>query len=501
MTSGPKKPGRGVLPGRGAARALALPLALAAALVALWLLVPDGRIVVTGGEPTGQWPRIEVEPAVPSPGATVALTVTDVVAWPHVALMADGRYVPIEPQAEPRPGVWSWRATLRAPDSPKAWDAAFYRDCHLGCVERGRLGLGGQRPAAPPRALLPTKLGVVFAAPERDWHGRQGWDVELLYCSSADDHPRWGLHGLAGVAGSAAAAGLRVLVRVAYDREQSLPPRDDEVALARYLGCVERAARDARLRDVYGWVIGSGYNAPGENARAEGRATTPEWYARVFNGYGLEPARTDNVVARLRAASPSARALVGPVAPWVEAADGGLKHAVDAPWLHYMNTLVAALDRSAREKAAAGVAAAGPDGFALQAPGRPDAPAALARPAEEPRLDLPHPAWPGAQAGFRVYRDWLSVINRHAGTRGLPAYITATNTFAPGGGAPPAQSYPAGWLRAAAEEVAGEPQVQALIWFLDDPTGDGAWDFFSLTRRPGRLADAAAEFDRLLVGG
>src|SRR5688572_32617224 len=29
---------------------------------ALWLLVPDGRVVVTAGEPAGQWPRFELEP-------------------------------------------------------------------------------------------------------------------------------------------------------------------------------------------------------------------------------------------------------------------------------------------------------------------------------------------------------------------------------------------------------------------------------------------------------
>ena len=43
-----------------------------------------------------------------------------------------------------------------------------------------------------------------------------------------------------------------------------------------------------------------------------------------------------------------------------------------------------------------------------------------------------------------------------------------------------------------------EPQVAALVWFLDEfPHGD-QWDWFSLSERPGRLVDAAEEFDRLL---
>ncbi|HEV8638504.1 MAG TPA: hypothetical protein VG370_30180 [Chloroflexota bacterium] len=468
----------------------------AVALVLWWLLPLEGQVVVTGGAgPSVQWPRMELDPPAPAPGSPATLTVTDAVAWPHVALMVDGRHVRIDPQAEIRPGVWTWRASFPAPAAGRAYDAVFYRDCHQGCVERGRLGLGAQRPASQARRLMPTKLGVVFAAPDRDWHGRQGWDVELLYCT-ADDEQRWGLHGLADVVQAALGNGLRVLVRVAYDRQQSLPPRDDQIALTRYLTCVERAARDSRLREVYGWVIGSGYNTAGENARANGRATTPEWYARVFNGYGFEPSRNDNVVARIRSANPSARVLVGPVTPWSEETDARTD---EAPWLRYMNAVVSAIDRATREKAVAGVALAGPDGFAVQAPGRPDAPTVRGREADEPRLDLPHPVWSSAQGGFRVYRDWLAIVNRHPSTSGLPLYVTATNTFAPDAPVPPAQSYRPGWLRTAAEVVETEPQVHALIWFLDDPTGDGAWDFFSLATRPGRLADAAADLDRLLA--
>ena len=112
---------------------------------------------------------------------------------------------------------------------------------------------------------------------------------------------------------------------------------------------------------------------------------------------------------------------------------------------------------------------------------------------------MPRDAWNGAQAGFRVYRDMLDAINAYPSTRGLPVYITATNTFVAGEDIPPAQNYPQGWLTAALQEVNAEPQVHALCWFLDDDrSGDARWNYFSLTERSGRLVYAAEEFDALL---
>jgi hypothetical protein len=478
--------------GRPRRRALVAAASLLAVL-AYWLLPIRGQVLVTTGGSGLGWPRIEVES-----GPTEAiLTIGDVTPWGNVAAAVDGRRVPIEPVAAGPPGVWRWRGAFKPPASD-AYTVVFYRDCNRGCVERGRLGVGTPpartRPAAPG---IPSQLGVVFAAPERDWHGRAGWNVELLYCR-ADDGRRWGIHGLADAVARTSTAGLRTLVRVAYDVGQSIPPTDDQVALTGYLDCLERAARDDRLQDVYGYVIGSGFNSAGENRL--GRPVTARWYARVLNGYGLAPGRGDTVLERVRAANPRVRVLVGPVTPWATDQAGELPDPSGAPWLDYMNTLVAALDEAARARAAAGVGLAIPDGFAVQAPGRVDAPALGGRGAEEPRTDLPDPRWPRAQAGFRVYRDWLAVVNRYGSTAGRPIYISATNTFVADVGVPPAQNYPAGWLRSALAVVAAEPQVQALIWFLDEPTEDGAWDFFSLTRRAGRLIDAADELDALLRG-
>jgi hypothetical protein len=295
---------------------------------------------------------------------------------------------------------------------------------------------------------------------------------------------------------SGAGQGLRVLVRVDYAPGQSLPPAGDAIALDGYLGYMRRLARDARLAGVYGYIIGSGANTAGSNSLVPERPVTPEWYARVFNGYDTEPERIDNVLAVLRSENPLARALVGPITPWNEDQNGRRLYAVDAPWLNYMNTLVAALDTAARIRAQAGVPLMAPDGFAVQAPGRPEL--VDGDGGREPRLDLALPEWAGAQAGFRVYEQWLDIVNRYRYTAGLPLYISAANTYHPAEGATPAENYPAGWLTTALEVVNEEPQIAALIWFIDDFPHDDQWDFFSLTERRGEMAVAEEEFDSLL---
>lgn len=164
-----------------------------------------------------------------------------------------------------------------------------------------------------------------------------------------------------------------------------------------------------------------------------------------------------------------------------------------------MNTVVSALAESTRAKAQAGFALAAPDGFAVNAPGHPDAPELNGRAvAQEPSLRLPRAAWHNAQVGFQVYQDWLDIINAYPTMQGLPVYINATNTFVPEDGAPPAQNYPQGWLTTALNVINAEPQVQSLCWFLDLVPGDNRWDAFSLARKPGRMLDAAEEFDALL---
>ena len=343
-----------------------------------WLLPISGQVVVIpdGGSKALLWPQMRLEPASPEPGQEVTLWVTDVFPWPYVLLVVNGRPVRrVEWQAHPG-GTWTWKWTFVAPDE-EAYSLVFYHDCHTGCVERGRMSIGtGQLPT--PAGLVPTKLGVVFANPERDWHGRSGWDVELTYARLAEK-AFWGIDDLAVRVHQATRKGLRVLVRVDYDQGQSIPPRGDHLALTEYLRYLRRLARDERLRGVYGYVLGSGFNELSSNSQAPERPVTPEWYARIFNGYGEPVTHADNAVQVIRAENPYVRVLVGPVRPWNTDQDGDRHYAIDVPWLNYMNTLVAALDEGARTKAAAGIPLAAPDGFALHVPGRPEAAEAIGR--------------------------------------------------------------------------------------------------------------------------
>lgn len=468
----------------------------AVVLVAYWFLPISGQVLVLNDVGQGvAWPRFDLDGASQPPGSEVTVAVTDVNPWTFVHLLVDGVPADALGTATAHADTWTWRWTYRIPDD--AYTLVFYYDCHTGCIERGRMAVGvpsqGDLPAG-----TPTKLGVVMPNPDRDWHGRSGWVVEVTYARRAGA-AYWGVDDLAQRVRGHLQKGLRVLVRVDYDQRQSLPPADDYVALAEYLAYVQRLARDRRLDGVYGYIVGSDYNTLDASVLAPDQMTTPAWYARLFNGYGEAVDHVDNVVQIVHSERPDARVLVGPLRPWSLDADGDIPHALDLPWLNYMNTLVSLLDASARVKSEAGVPLAAPDGFDVQAPGRPDVPEMASTPrAEEPRTALPREAWGGAQAGFRVYTDWLSIINAYPTTQGLPVYIISTNTYDRDGDVPPAQNYPRGWLTTALDVANAEPQVKALVWFLDDFPHTDQWDWFSLTERPGRLVDAAEEFDALL---
>lgn len=465
-----------------------------------WLLPIGGQVIIMPSEagPALVWPQMRVDPlSATARGST--LWVVDNAPWAHVLVTLNGAAIVLSDYTQNPGGTWTWRWLLPA---NATGTLVFYHDCHTGCIERGRVTLGSTtspaRTQSAARAVA-TKLGVVFANPDRDWRSRAAWDVELTYARLAD-RPYWGVDDLAERVQAASAQGLRVLVRVDFAQGQSVPSANDQLALTEYLQYLQRLARDQRMRPVYGFIIGSSFNARDSNLLAPDHPVTPEWYGRLFNGYGEAPSHADNAVQAIRAENPQVQVLVGPVQPWNMEQSGQKTNAIDAPWLNYMNTLVSAIDASALAKAAAGLPLAAPDGFALQAPGRTDAPELQGRAAaDEPRIDLPRQEWNGAQAGFRVYRDWLAIVNAYPTTRGMPVYITSANTFAPDQTNVPAQNYSAGWLTSALDVISQEPQVRALIWFLDrDRSGDVRWDWFSLAERRGRMIDAAEEFDALL---
>ena len=115
---------------------------------------------------------------------------------------------------------------------------------------------------------------------------------------------------------------------------------------------------------------------------------------------------------------------------------------------------------------------------------------------------FPHPWVVGYSGGkdstTTLQMIWYALADLPLEERQKPVYVISTNTYDREAGIPPAQNYPRGWLTAALDVVNAESQIVALCWFLDDfPHGD-QWDWFSLTQQPGRLVDAAEEFDTLL---
>lgn len=473
---------------------------LAVAITGYWLLPISGKVYIALEEETeaNSFPRVRIEPEAPRPGERATAIIADTVPWVYVDLLVNGqekaRYVRLE--RNPLYVEWYWSFTV--PDDP-TYELVFYHDCDRGCVQWARHGVNTTvNIYRPSSTQIPTKLGVVFANPQRDWHNRSGWVVELTYARLADA-PYWGIEDLAARVTTAAAAGQHVLVRVDYDQGQSIPPPGDEQALQHYLAYLRRLARDDRLRDVYGYVIGSSYNAAANNTQSPQQPVTPQWYGRVFNGYGTPVTAGDNVVAVVRAENRTVRVLVGPVQPWVWDQDGDRPFTIDIPWLNYFHTLTAAIAEAAQERAVAGIPLAAPDGFAIQAPGRPDAPQlSNAQKPLEPQIDLRRQEWDGAQAGFRVYEDWLAVVNAHPPMAGLPLYITSSNTYHVDADLVPAENYIEGWLTTALDVANREPQIYALCWFVDYLPIDEQWNAFSLTNPQGAMVAAAAEFERLL---
>jgi hypothetical protein len=471
-------------------------------LAGYWLLPIRGTVLIApeSWRETSLWPKISVQPLDVRPGQRATVIVSDTTPWINVKFTVAGNvadFVRYETNAVG--GYWTWYWSFVVPSQP-GYTMVFYHDCDTGCVERNSVTLGtlSTNGAILPNKV-PTKLGVVFADPSRNWHNRSGWDVELTYARQAEAE-YWKVDDLAQRVQTADANGLHVLVRVDYDKGQSLPPNADYLALDTYLQYLRRLARDTRLKHVYGYIIGSGYNAKSNNSLAPDNLVTPAWYARIFNGYDAAPTHQDNVVSIIRQENAAARVLVGPVRPWISDQNGDLPYIIDTPWLNYFNSLAAALDAATRAKENAGIPLAAPDGFAVQAPAWIDAPELGAtKPASEPSLDLHRATWGNARIGFGVYRDWQGIINAYPFLRNRPLYITSANTYLPGAPANPAQNYPRGWLTAALSQANAEPQVQALCWYLDVAPLDKQWEFFSIANPHGLLVDAADEFDQLLI--
>lgn len=462
-----------------------------------WLLPISGQIAYippTDSNQVQSWPQISVAD---EQDGSLIIWVQDVTPWTYVRLeMGTAESILIEHGVQNSAGVWQWRWRVVRPERDAT--IAVYHSCHTGCQTWATKQTAVLTPNPPSELQIPTKLGVVFANPARDWHGRQGWTVEITYAQLADDF-YWGIDDLAQRVQQAEANGLRTLVRVEYDQGQSIPPPDDYAALDGYLTYLRRLARDDRLADVHGFIIGSNMNTHGANAQSPDNLVTPAWYARVFNGYGADPDNHQNAIETVRSENKQVRVLVGPINPWNSDQNGDIPFQIDLPWLNYMNTMVYFINEGAAAKTAVGLSDTAPDGFAVQAFGRVNAPTLTPdQRAQEPLLDIHLPEWGEGQAGFRIYEDWLAIINSYPHTLGKPIYINAANTFDTLTGEQPAKNYPAGWLTSALQASNAEPQIVALCWFIDSFPHDDQWQLFSLSQPRGLLLDAAEEFELLL---
>lgn len=462
-----------------------------------WLLPITGKLAyIPDSLPQeNTWPQISI---INQTDNEFEVIVQDVTAWVFVRLELAGAEITLtEHGTQNKDGLWQWKWSVRgAPDSTTI---NLYYNCNTGCQLWTKVEISIAAPIPNPNELVPTKLGLVFANPERGWHNRQGWDVEVTYAQLAEEQ-FWGIDDLARRVQQAHKNGLRVLVRVEYDQGQSVPPPNDYATLDIYLRYVQRLARDERLGEVYGFIIGSNFNTASANAQSPENRVTPEWYAQVFNGYGTNPNTHNNALEIIRNENKQVRVIVGPVNPWNSDQTGNITYSIDVPWLNYMNSVVAHVNAAAIAKIERGISDAAPDGFAIQAFGRVDAPELSAEQrAQEPFIDLHRDEWGEAQAGFRVYQDWLDIINQYEYTSGKPVYISASNTFDSNSGRFPTDNYPQGWLSNALKAINQEPQIKALAWFMDGFAHDEQWAMFSLTTPRGLLIEASQEFDALLL--
>ncbi len=475
--------------------ALVLLLIIALSII-FWLLPISGKIayIPDKAPQKNSWPTVTFRELNED---LTEIVVQDMTPWTYFRLeLEHGSATATEYGTQNEAGLWEWKWVVE--DAEQLGTLNFYHSCDNGCQPWITVQTGEITPTPVTEPLVPTKLGLVFADPQRDWHNRQGWDIEITYAQLAEEQ-FWGIDDLAKRVQQANQKGLLVLVRVEYDQGQSLPAPNDHIALDLYLRYLRRLARDARLTGVHGFIIGRNFNTSGSNSQTPENPVTPEWVARLFNGYGEDPNSHDNAVEVVKNENQHVRIIVGPVNPWNSDQSGDVPYQIDVPWLNYMNSMLYYLDMGARAKADQGIAGIAPDGFAVQAFGRVNAEElTLSQRAQEPLLDIHFEAWGAAQAGFRVYQDWLDIINSYEYASGKPVYINASNTFDSATGSLPVDNYPSGWLNNALKVIDQEPQIYVLGWFMDGFPHDEQWEMFSLNTPRGLLVDAAEDFDGLL---
>ncbi|MCZ7668021.1 MAG: hypothetical protein M5U34_12925 [Chloroflexi bacterium] len=94
--------------------------------------------------------------------------------WTFVRLeLAGTEATLVEHGSQNAEGVWQWR--WQAVGVPEATSINLYHSCNTGCQlwTKTETAVSATLSAGVSTQLTPTKLGLVFANPERDWHNRQ----------------------------------------------------------------------------------------------------------------------------------------------------------------------------------------------------------------------------------------------------------------------------------------------------------------------------------------
>lgn len=336
-------------------------------------------------------------------------------------------------------------------------------------------------------------IGAQWTNNGRNWAGKAGWDIELVYATNPSSG--FDLTTVGGRVQSAHAAGRNVLVRVDYAPGQSMPPEDNDADRTTYVNFLESVCKTPNYnQNAWGYIIGNEYNRTAENGG--GTPITPTWYARVFNGYNAPVGDTGNAYQFIKSYQPGAHVLVGPVGPYNSDAgsDDGSHYTISMPWLDYFNEVCLNIHTGATNK---GLAV---DGFAIHAYGRTGPDGTANGGANEPHNDVQGGGWAtGAWAGFTVYKNWRDIIDDQK-FPSAPIWITETNTDQ--GTNPPAQSnnsYPSGWYQQALGEISGAgARFWAVCWFVDVDYGSG-WTNDSLTDQTGKCAQANNDFNNALT--
>jgi hypothetical protein len=351
-------------------------------------------------------------------------------------------------------------------------------------------------------------LGCHWLDPKRAIFRKPTFTVELLYRQGGADQFQWDatrerVDGY--IKRRAAGEPLQVALRADYAHRQSLPPADNDDAVAEYVEWLQAIADD----DVFGrceWLVcGNEPNLAVENERM-GQPMPAAWVARVVYGHGRPAEETDNAFQFVRSRNPRIQVLLPAIAPYSPEMWGsrGMPPFPDgdevrpgwSPWESYQFDLFAsAYDNNWHTPL-------GEVKSALHTYGRIGSDGTDNGGSDEPNRDVREDQYK-AQFGTRWLGDALYLFrkaqNEIYGTEYDPwVLVTECNTWHPPD--TPRLNYAAGWWNSAVNYVHGLPNVMGLAAFVDEDL-DGSFGDMSMSSAEGHLPEWSADFDQLIRNG